>query len=103
MSWDVWSSERVGFTMDVLLPRHSQLHLGSNRGDPVNYLHLLHPHVCCEEGGSSAQSSVLAAGGASLNLEGFGSRADNSGCCRPWGALRGSGPPPELCEPHTCL
>lgn len=76
---------------------------GSNRGEPINYPHLPHPHVCCEEGRSLAQSSVLAAAGASLNSEGFGSRAANPGCCRPWGALRGSGPPPELCEPQTCL
>lgn len=25
---------------------------GSNRGEPINYPHLPHPHVCCEEGGS---------------------------------------------------
>lgn len=47
--------------------------------------------------------TLLAAGGASFNSEGFGSRADNTGCCRPWGAWRGSGPPPELCEPTNLL
>lgn len=69
--------------MDVLLPRHSQLHLGYNRGDPINHLHLPHPHTCCEEGKGSAQSTVLAAGGASSHSEGLAAVLTNLATAAP--------------------
>lgn len=66
---------------------------------PINYLHLPHPQFAVRKAG--AQLKALS--GAALNSEGFGSRADSPGCCRPWGALRGAGLPPEPCEPQNCL